>query len=285
MPVRISVHTQLGEAVDLLVSKVCMTSRNLSFEEEEREAKRPKFASISFGQRSISSNMHCSHGQQALYHRQLIVRLAQSHGTSSTQRLDKPRKPDLITRGPYQPCAAASFRNKSVKASAKSNLDVPAATSVEGRTLTVHYLRRDKDVHVSHQRPLSIRTPVKQRRPRLLCCDRSSWTATCRHSTDCIIVAAIPGLKFDRSTGLANAYVGRGTAANHRVYLPTPRYVSSFEPPSSRLVSAPALNCPHMVAVVQKVKLSSSLSLFLIMKRTGTAIGWAFSYTKVEKAF
>ena len=95
--------------------------------------------------------MRFGNGQQALPHRQLFLQVVQSHRTSSAQHLGKTRRPNLITRGSYQPRPAVSFRNKTVKVSAKSNLDVPAATSVEGRTLTVHYLRRDKDLHVSHQ--------------------------------------------------------------------------------------------------------------------------------------
>lgn len=57
-------------------------------------------------------------------------------------------------------------QNSLIVAASESYLQVPAATSVEGRTLKVHYVRRDKDVQVNTTLPL----PVLGHRIRSLSC-------------------------------------------------------------------------------------------------------------------
>ena len=69
-------------------------------------------------------------------------------------------KPAVISSRCAQSRCRDSSRVSRLTASAKSNLDVPATTSVEGRTLTVHYLRRQQDVQVSHQHRESARALI-----------------------------------------------------------------------------------------------------------------------------
>ena len=55
---------------------------------------------------------------------------------------------NLLARRVATPTGRRKLQSVSVSAAAKTTLDVPAETSIEGRTLTVHYLRRDKALQV-----------------------------------------------------------------------------------------------------------------------------------------
>lgn len=69
-----------------------------------------------------------------------------------------------------QYCRAGIAKCNTVAAS-KTSLNVPAETPVEGRKLTVHYTRRDKDVQVriSHQQQFLVL--ITQREKRANCLD------------------------------------------------------------------------------------------------------------------
>lgn len=71
--------------------------------------------------------------------------------------------PEFFFRQLRQRPAGAGCLVRSRISAAKSNLDVPAVTSVEGRILTVHYLRRNEDVQV-RQRVVSGRHENKGNR-------------------------------------------------------------------------------------------------------------------------
>ena len=75
------------------------------------------------------------------------------------------KKPNSCIRNSRQRHTGSACSSPSRIFAAKSSLDVPAVTSVEGRTLTVHYLRRNADVQVgpSEGHCVNVRSPRQLR--------------------------------------------------------------------------------------------------------------------------
>ena len=87
--------------------------------------------------------------------------------------------PDVFFRQSRQCPAGAGRLARSRISAAKSNLDVPAVTSVEGRILTVHYLRRNEDVQVRPSEGLCVDVRSQRQERQYLrhtCHAQQSWS-------------------------------------------------------------------------------------------------------------